>query len=252
VRRQIEFVDLSDQPPGAHLDIVGESRFQENLRHFGGPGTVDGVTKESARALVMPEPDNEHDENAIVVYLSDEQNRALKAGYLSRDDAIAYRPVFRAIAPRAIVTDARLKGGWDRGAGDQGFIGVALKLGSPREVLLQVLDMADVLGKPPLVPTANPWAGKLIVFTGDSGFRLFGERLSRDVQEVLAIRAGSRTHPRVTKSVDLLVIGDIDRATAKLDKAEEYGLEMVAEAEYWRALGYALEPLWGGARLGVG
>ena len=100
------------------------------------------------------------------------------------------------------------------------------------------------LGHPPLRSAGNPWQGKTVVFAGASGFQIFGERLSRDVQEALAIKAGSKTHPRIKKSVDLLVVGHVESGTGKLEKAEEYGIETVQEADYWRALGYQLQPLW--------
>lgn len=89
-RQHIKFIEFTEQRPDAELDIVGESHRQEELRRFAGPGTEYGVTNERARALVMPEPDNPVDKNAIVVYLTDMGRDAWKVGYLSRRDAIAY------------------------------------------------------------------------------------------------------------------------------------------------------------------
>jgi predicted Zn-ribbon and HTH transcriptional regulator len=63
------------------LDVVGESFYQEALWH-----TVGGVTKERVRtpviAILVPEPDNQYDANAIAVYIG-----GLKVGHLGSDDA---------------------------------------------------------------------------------------------------------------------------------------------------------------------
>jgi NAD-dependent DNA ligase len=239
-RRSIQFVGLDQQPPGAEVAVVGEFMRQDELARFTAPGV------RIAHALLMPEPQNQHDHNAIAVYLSDEQLSASKVGYLSRENAIAYRPAVRAVAPRVLRVEARLTSEWHRPG--EGTIGVLLHLGTPAQVLTEIIDAAEALGSVPIVPTANPWAGRIVVFTGASGFKLFGERLAREVQEVLAVRAGSKTHPRITKKVHLLVVGDVGHETQKLDTAEEYGIDIVAEADFWRALGYKLEPLWGSGR----
>ncbi len=63
------------------LDVVGESFYQEALW-----AVIGGVTKERVRtpivAMLIPEPDNQYDPNAIAVYIS-----GLKVGHLGRDDA---------------------------------------------------------------------------------------------------------------------------------------------------------------------
>lgn len=63
------------------LDVVGESFYQEALW-----AVVGGVTRERVRqdviAMLIPEPVNQYDENAIAVYIS-----GLKVGHLGRDDA---------------------------------------------------------------------------------------------------------------------------------------------------------------------
>jgi hypothetical protein len=241
--------------PSAWLDIVGESHYQNDLRWIAGPGTPEGVTNRRATALLMPEPDNEHDPNAIVVYLLNPSNVAVVAGYLSRTDALAYRDVFRAIAPRAIKAEAKLTGGWVNGPDDQGSIGVRLRLGTPPQLMAELRGEAEPQPKvppqktpepdpkPPMVPGENPWAGKTVVFTGESGYVRGGRQLSRDMQEALAVRVGCETWPRITMKVDVLVVGDVDHMTGKAKKAEEYGIEIVREADFWDALGYQLERL---------
>lgn len=63
------------------LDVVGESFYQEALWHVGG-----GVTRERVRqeiiAMLIPEPNNQYDENAIAVYIG-----GLKVGHIGAEDA---------------------------------------------------------------------------------------------------------------------------------------------------------------------
>jgi hypothetical protein len=63
------------------LDVVGESFYQDALWHV-----VGGVTRERVRtpviAMLVPEPDNQYDSNAIAVYIG-----GLKVGHLGADDA---------------------------------------------------------------------------------------------------------------------------------------------------------------------
>lgn len=63
------------------LDVVGESFYQEALWHI-----VGGVTRERVRteiiAMLVPEPDNEYDSNAIAVYIG-----GLKVGHIGAEDA---------------------------------------------------------------------------------------------------------------------------------------------------------------------
>lgn len=68
------------------LDVVGESFYGKSFAKIcGGDVPEDGVSiVEMCR--VIPEDDNEHDENAVRVEL-----RGLKVGHLSRDNAKRYR-----------------------------------------------------------------------------------------------------------------------------------------------------------------
>jgi HIRAN domain len=68
------------------LEVVGESHYQDALWRI-----VGGVREEHVRheihAVLMPEPDNAYDPNAIRVLVD-----GSVVGYLSREDAAAYRP----------------------------------------------------------------------------------------------------------------------------------------------------------------
>lgn len=236
----LEVHRFEKQARDAWLDIVGEGRYQDEIRKVAGPSGDRGVANPNATAIVMREPTNPADPNAVVAYLMGSDGRHTgKAGYLSRENALAYRPVFELIAPSSIIADAFLTGGWDRGGGDRGSIGVRLHLGTPGELL------AELMGEPEYAPPRsgdNPWAGKTVVFTGPSGFAHRRVQLGREMQEALAVAAGCQVHPRVTKKVDLLVASS-PQPSAKFVKAREYGIETIPEHVFWGRLGYQLQPL---------
>jgi hypothetical protein len=76
-------------------------------------------------AILVAEPDNEYDSNAIAVY-----SKAGKLGYIPRDEAPDYRPVFEEIARqgcRAGVCTGVLVGG----TAEKPFFGVVLRLSDP-------------------------------------------------------------------------------------------------------------------------
>ena len=58
-------------------------------------------------------------------------------GYLSRDDAAAYRSVMRRLTAQGQVGTcaAVIKGGWRKATGEEGDFGVELGLASPQTVL---------------------------------------------------------------------------------------------------------------------
>ena len=43
----------------------------------------------------MPEPANKHDRDAIAVYIRESEGSMQEVGYLSRENALAYQPLFR-------------------------------------------------------------------------------------------------------------------------------------------------------------
>jgi hypothetical protein len=68
------------------LEVVGESNYQDDLWHLAGGFSVDRIRCE-VTAVLVPEPENEHDSNAVMVLV---EGRLV--GYLSREDAVAYLP----------------------------------------------------------------------------------------------------------------------------------------------------------------
>jgi hypothetical protein len=75
--------------------VVGESYYQDALRETSrncipGPGGRRKFT-----ATLVREPENEYDANAVAVHSAHG-----KIGHLSREDALAYQPVFEEVARR--------------------------------------------------------------------------------------------------------------------------------------------------------
>ena len=68
------------------LEVVGESRYQDALWQIVGGRTLDRVRYET-HAVLISEAGNQHDPNAIQVLIN-----GMLVGYLSREDAAAYRP----------------------------------------------------------------------------------------------------------------------------------------------------------------
>lgn len=129
------------------VGVVGESHRQEVLQRLA-PHTTDctpyidelgGYPLRKARkdtrlrwfrAALVREPENKHDRNAIAVYA----DTVGRVGYLSRDDAIDYQPVFEAVLRRGSTVaacPAYLIGG-ERG---KPSYGVVLCLSSPERVI---------------------------------------------------------------------------------------------------------------------
>ena len=118
------------------VPVVGESIYQAALELVAGGRTEDGPRRRNHIAVLIPEPMNPYDPNAIMVQID-----ARQVGHLSRQDAIAYGPVLQRAAAMgfpAVGCHASLTGGWDRGSGDRGNFGVMLHLGSPAELLAEL------------------------------------------------------------------------------------------------------------------
>jgi hypothetical protein len=227
---------FSELRPDAVLQIVGEASYQEPLSQLAGARGVQGVSNIVQSAVLVREPANKYDRNAIAVYLRQDAGSMTKVGYLSRDDALAYGPFFAYIVPdNGIMVPASLKGGWVRYGEPSGSIGVELNLGTPAEMAAGIFCKAYGPAAP------HSWASKLVAFTGESSFAIAGMRLDHFAQRTLAEHAGCTTWPRVTKKVQVCVASEDETNTGNLRKAEEYGIELVRESDFWAAMGFRLE-----------
>lgn len=129
---------------GGTLSVVGESYRQDALEEVArtatGPEPYDAELKGRARAVarekgrlwfqaaLLREPDNAWDENAIAVHASG----VGLVGYLDRETAIDYAPVFEELARQGCAVGACpavLTGG-----GEKAFWGVVLCLSSPEAI----------------------------------------------------------------------------------------------------------------------
>src|SRR5882724_1380674 len=106
------------------LPIVGESYYQEALEAICGPRSEEGEDRPVEVRLIL-ENDNPHDSMAVRVDIPGQT-----VGHLSRDHARQYRKQLEraGYASTDAYCDARIRGGWDRGDGDQGHYGVYLDL----------------------------------------------------------------------------------------------------------------------------
>ena len=125
--RTIE-VDAIKLRGGAEVPVVGESHYQHALLSICGSKSIDGHHHGCIAALIR-EPHNQYDRHAVAVQID-----AQKVGHLSRDDARAYGPVLERLASEGRVgaCDAEIRGGWNRGGGDEGHFGVVLFLAPPK------------------------------------------------------------------------------------------------------------------------
>lgn len=125
---------LKASEPAGHIrgngefdcEVVGESHYQKALERIAGGRSEDGAEHDCI-AVLVPEPQNKHDRNAIRV---DIDGRTV--GYLSRSDAIDLGKVLRGkgLGGAILTVNAMIVGGWDRGGDDRGHFGVRLDIPS--------------------------------------------------------------------------------------------------------------------------
>ena len=120
-------------------------------------------------------------------------------------------------------------------------------LGADPETLAAVLDepgpqprhQTDV--QAPKAQQPGALAGKSVCFTGELLGKVAGGRVTREMAEDYARRAGMLVKPSVSKGLDILVVADPDTQSGKARKAREYGTRIMAEVAFWRAVGLDVE-----------
>ena len=118
------------------VEVVGEGSHQGTIEQAVGGRTIDGALEPDQIAILMPEPANPYDSNAVRVVFPNGGT----VGYLSRENAVAYRPAIDRLAAvgKLVACRAAVRGGWDRGPGDRGNFGVKLHMGLPADVMAEL------------------------------------------------------------------------------------------------------------------
>lgn len=86
------------------VPVVGESNYQPALKKLSGRMTDDGFRRPEHEVVLLPEPTNPHDPNAVRVLAEPDQ----LVGYLSRENAVRYRPAIDVLAQRGFMLGARM------------------------------------------------------------------------------------------------------------------------------------------------
>lgn len=107
--------------------IVGESFYQSQLERVCKGHNRFGHDLEKV-AVLTPDPDNEHDPNAVAVSID-----GGRVGFLGREDAARYLAALEeaGYAGQAVKVAAIVKGGWRTNQHDSGHFGVWLALPWP-------------------------------------------------------------------------------------------------------------------------
>jgi len=231
--RHVELTATLVQPAreDATVQVVGESNYQPVLIAASGGRTTEGAVNPAHMAVLYPEPTNRYDPNAVQVRIAEGL-----VGYLSREDAVAYRPVIDRLAGAGTHLGALgwITGGWQRGR-DIGTFGFTLHLGTPAETMAEIV--LDEI--PPRED--HQWRGSAVAFTGESLCQLEGVPLDRAAQHYIAQRAGLLPSRTLTKKCAVLVMGE-DLGTSKREQAARWGTPIVAELDFWHELGVPVMP----------
>jgi hypothetical protein len=119
----LERIDVDLYEGDATLEVVGESYRQDVLWDIVG-GECDEPVRHHTVAILLPEPTNTYDENAIMVLI-----RGQLVGYLSRADAAAYLPgllrLIDSCETGIVALNATIVGGGEQADG-RGRLGVFL------------------------------------------------------------------------------------------------------------------------------
>lgn len=79
--------------------------------------------------------------------------------------------------------------------------------------------------------------GKYVCFTGECQCWLKGKAITREMAADLATQHGMIVAESVTKKLDVLVVADPLTQSGKAKKARQYGIRIMHEPVFWRALG---------------
>ena len=147
-----------------NFDVVGEAYREAQVTAAQRRPRLDEEIEEVFEALLVPEPDNPHDANAVSVRVNGHV-----IGYLDRSAAQVYRQIFHRIAASGMVatTAARIwavvRESWEDDGRARFFSNVRIYLPEPHQILpLNNHNQANV--------AVLPWGGALQVTGEDSHF----------------------------------------------------------------------------------
>jgi HIRAN domain len=111
---------------GPQVDVVGEQHYQEALEAVAAGRNAFGTRTRVLTVALVREPDNPYDANAVRVEAAE-----ATVGHLSRDDAPRFHAIIDRLASAGSPATCRamLTGGWDRGGGDRGYMGLKVFTG---------------------------------------------------------------------------------------------------------------------------
>lgn len=104
------------------FDVAGEASYQDALDTIVG-GKTEGGHEYECLALLIREPNNRHDKNAVAVSID-----SRKVGYVPRREAASMAKLMDRKNIRNFTADALVVGGWSRGKRGEGHYGVKLDL----------------------------------------------------------------------------------------------------------------------------
>ena len=113
--------DIIRLTKGGFFEVVGESQYQRELEQICGGRNLYSA-EHQCEALLIPEPNNPVDPNAVQIVI---ERRVV--AYLARQHAIEYH---QHLGMRASCCDAKIVGGWNDG-NSVGHFGVKLKIKWP-------------------------------------------------------------------------------------------------------------------------
>jgi DNA polymerase III subunit epsilon len=86
-------------------------------------------------------------------------------------------------------------------------------------------------------PIEESLIGMRVCFTGDFWCHHEGRKISRELGEEFARKAGLVVENTVTKKLDILVVADPHTQSGKAKKARQYGIRIMHEPVFWKAIG---------------
>lgn len=96
--------DLWGQRGWAGQDVVGESNYLSHIKNVVGKAHQADGAEHLHSALLVPEPDNLHDRNAVAVQIGGHT-----VGYLAREDAAEYSRVLQRLAAQGFVAQVQAR-----------------------------------------------------------------------------------------------------------------------------------------------